>query len=49
MVEVGTGGIGSKFIKRDYPIPAESDEGTQTNLTPEESFVTSAESFGIGE
>ena len=43
MVQVGTGGIGTRFISNKYPVTSgleagtEKQEGRQINLTPQES------------
>lgn len=54
MVVVGTGGIGTGIIKRDYPVEedleagTQKQEGRQINLIPEESsLVLENEKEGI--
>ena len=45
MTSVGTGGIGTRFTRTEYPVEegltagTQKQEGRQINLVPEQSFV----------
>lgn len=54
MVNVGTGGAGTRFIKRNYPVTegliagTTKLEGKQTNLVPEEdNLVSNKDKVGL--